>query len=443
MPKSSAAVAARPYTPYRYVLGVLFCSYVSAFIDRGLLSAAGAPIKHDLNLSDTQFGLLSGPAFVVLYCVCGIPLGWLADRSDRKTVIASGLFIWSVMTAACATTVSFGGFFTARAGVGLGEACLVPAGVALLGGVAPRNQMARSIAIFLMGATAGNAISLLVAGRILQHLGSSLPLIPGVGQISPWRALFLLAALPGIALAFLITRIREPDRASPAVRPLIALRTARRLVYGNRAAYGPVTIATACILVLSQTQAAWMPLFYTRAFHLSAASAAWTVGLLFLVSAPAGQWMGGLLIDRLRTLGMSAAPLFVQAGCAILCIPAAAIFCTSRRMGLSETAYMVFNFLVFAATPAGLTAWQALTPERSRGLVVALLSAAVTLLGVGAGPVLVGALTDHLFQDESSLGLSLLMVIVGAGITAACTALFGSRAFGHSAASARSGDRLI
>jgi len=432
MSKSSSAVLARPGTAYRYVLGLLFCSYVSAFIDRGLVSAAGAPIKHDLNLSDTEFGLLSGPAFVVLYCVCGIPLGWLADRSGRKTVIASGLLIWSVMTAVCAATASFGGFFIARVGVGLGEACLVPAGVALLGSVAPRNQMARSIAIFIMGATAGNAISLLAAGQILEHLGSSIPLIPGFGQISPWRALFLLAALPGIALAFLVMRIHEPDRAAPAVRPLIALRTALGLVYGNRAAYGPVTVATACIIVLSQTQAAWMPLFYMRAFHLSAASAAWTVGLLFLVSAPAGQWLGGLLIDRLRTLGISAAPLFVQAGCAILCIPTAVIFCTSRRIGLSETAYMVFNLLVFAATPAGLTAWQALTPERSQGLVVALLIAAVTLIGVGIGPVLVGALTDHLFEDESSLGLSLLMVIVGAGIIGVCTALVGSRAFAHS-----------
>src|ERR1700727_1320689 len=116
-----AITVGRLFTPYRSILALLFCSYVAAFIDRGLVSVAGAPIKHDLGLSDIQFGLLNGTAFVALYCVCGIPLGWLADRTDRRAVIAIGLLFWSAMTAACAIDDSLGGFFLARAGVGLGE----------------------------------------------------------------------------------------------------------------------------------------------------------------------------------------------------------------------------------------------------------------------------------------------------------------------------------
>src|SRR5580704_14558805 len=102
--------------PNRSILSLLFCSYVAAFIDRGLVSVAAAPMKHDLGLSDTQFGLLNGTAFVALYCVCGMPLGWLADRTDRRAAIAFGLLVWSAMTAVCAMTVSFGGFFVARVG---------------------------------------------------------------------------------------------------------------------------------------------------------------------------------------------------------------------------------------------------------------------------------------------------------------------------------------
>src|SRR6202453_5391148 len=137
----------RLFTPYRSILALLFCSYVAAFIDRGLVSVAGGPIKHDLGLSNTQFGLLNGTAFVALYCVCGIPLGWLADRTERRAVIALGLLVWSAMTAACAMTSSFEGFFLARVGVGLGEACLVAAAISLLRSVTPRRKIARALAI--------------------------------------------------------------------------------------------------------------------------------------------------------------------------------------------------------------------------------------------------------------------------------------------------------
>jgi MFS family permease len=436
-----SALFGRLFASYRSILALLFCSYVAAFIDRGLVSVAGAPIKHDLGLSDTRFGLLNGTAFVALYCLCGIPLGWLADRIDRRTVIALGLLIWSVMTAACAMADSFGEFFLARLGVGVGEACLVPAGISLLGSVTPRRHMARAVAIFLMGAAVGNVFALLAGGRILDRIGPTT--IPGFGLIAPWRALFLLAAVPGLALAALVMGIREPARARSYARPWSALRTASALLFDKRRAYVPLTIATACIITLSQTQAAWVPLLYTRAFGLAPGEAAQIVGLMFLLSAPAGQWLGGLLIDHLRARGIAAAPHILQAGCSILCLPAAVLFCTAKRLGVSEAGYAVFNLLVFAATPAGLTAWQQLTPERSRGLIVALLIAVVTLIGVGVGPVVVGALTDRLFGDEHALGASLLCVIVAAGVGGFFAALSGRRAFAQSLTAAPSGTNLI
>ena len=398
-----------------------------AFVDRGLVSVAGTPIKHDLGLTDTQFGLLSGTAFVALYCVCGIPLGWLADRTDRRAVIAFGLLIWSAMTAACAMTGSFGAFFLARVGVGLGEACLVPAAISLLGSVTPRRQMAQAVAIFLMGAAVGNVFALLAGGRILERIGPTT--IPGLGQIAPWRALFVLAAVPGFALAALVMGIREPTRGAPFVRPWCALKSASALLRDHRAAYLPLTMATACIITLSQTQAAWVPLFYTRAFGLAPGEAAQTVGLMFLLSAPTGQWLGGLLIDHLRLRGIGAAPHFLQAACSILCIPPAVAFCTAKQLGVSEAGYTLFNLLVFAATPAGMTGWQLLTPERSQGLIVALLIAVVTLIGVGVGPVVVGALADRLLGHEQALGTALLSVIVAAGIGGFIAALSGRRAF--------------
>jgi MFS family permease len=246
-----------------------------------------------------------------------------------------------------------------------------------------------------------------------------------------------------MVLAVLVARIREPARISCVVSPWSALKTAASLLYANRSAYVPVTISTACVIVLSQTQAAWVPLFYARVFHLEPGEAAMIVGLIFLVTAPAGQWLGGLLVDHLRARGIAAAPHFVQAACAMACIPAAAIFCTSTHIGASEAAYTVFNLLVFAATPSGLTAWQLLTPQRSRGLIIAFLVAFVTLVGVGAGPVVVGALTDRLFVDEAGLGAALLLVIVVAGVAGCLAALYGRRAFNRSVAGARHAADLV
>ena len=432
MPRQNqwAAPAVRSAS-HRYIAGLLLCGYAVAFTDRGLVGVASAPITHDLALSDTQYGLLNGPAFVALFCLCAVPLGWLADRIQRGKLIAAGMLFWSLMTAGCALGHSFAAILLTRVGVGLGEACLLPAGVSLLVSVTPPQYLARSIAVFLVGATLGNAIALLAGGEILTAIGTNLHSLAGFGPTTPWRVLFLLASVPGIILAPLFATLREPPRShtSGLGRPLESLRDALSLLGEKRAAYGFLTASTACIVLLAQTQAAWVPLFYVRAFGLTPGESAMTVGLLFLVSAPAGQWLGGVLIDHLHSRGSAAAPHIAQAACSILCIPAAWVFCTASQIGCSEAAYATFNLLVFAATPAGLTGWQALTPERSRGLVIALLVATVTLIGVGLGPVIVGFLNDRVLKDEGALGVSLLVVDLGAALAAITAAVPGALAF--------------
>lgn len=153
------------------------------------------------------------------------------------------------------------------------------------------------------------------------------------------------------------------------------------------------------------------------------------IGLIFLASAPAGQWLGGKLIDRLRGQGIIHAPHLVLAGCATLCMLPAAIFCMAAQQWVSAAAYAVFNFLVFFATPAGLTGWQCLTPQRFRGVLIALLVSVVTLVGVGLGPYLVGTLTEHVFRSEQVLGQALLLIIAGAGTLGVALALAGRRPF--------------
>jgi MFS family permease len=414
------------------IVAALCASYAVAFVDRALVGVAGAPIKSSLALSDSQFGLVHGTAFVALYCLCGIPMGWMADRLDRRLMIAAGLLFWSAMTAFCGMAGSFAAFFVFRVGVGLGEAVLVPAGMSLLSSAVTREKMARSVAIFLMGATIGNAIALLGGGFLLNRLGPLDLGISLVGHLAPWQMLFLIASVPGVVLALLVARIREPRRTNTVgggagFRQSVsaALLHIRRF----KGAYGFLTAATACSIILSQAQAAWVPLLYVRKFGFSPGDSAIAVGIMFLISAPAGQWTGGVLIDRLLVRGIAAPSNVVLAVCALMAMPAAFLFCLSDQIWISRSAYVVFNYLVFAATPAGLTGWQLLTPERNSGMTIAILVSIVTLIGVGLGPAVVGWLNDYVFRDEAALGKSLFLVILISGVACCGVALAGRRAY--------------
>jgi MFS family permease len=405
---------------------MLSCAYAVAFLDRSLLAAAGAPIKHDLNLTDTQFGVLSGTAFAVLYCLCGIPLGWLADRVDRRRMIAVGLLFWSCMTACCGLAGSFTGFLLARIGLGLAEASLIPAGMSLLASQMPMATMGRATAIFLIGAAVGNAAAHFAGGFFLillaGHATISLPLL---GALEPWRLLFIVACLPGLLTAGLFLTIREPFRVTRPISPLRQLHHALTHLYRRRAAYGYLTAATACSVTLTQAQAAWLPLYYVRSFGLSPGASALSVGLMFILSAPTGQWAGGLLSDKLQKQGAIAAPSTVLALCAVSSIIPTVIFCNARSLYLSEAAYLLFNFIVSAATPSGLTGWQMLTPERDKGMVIAILVSVVTLIGVGLGPPMVGILTEFVFHDDRQLGLAMLTLFTVAAIAGATFAWTG------------------
>ncbi len=386
-----------------YLTLVLSGCYTVAFIDRALVGVAGVAIQHDLRLSDFNFGLLHGTAFVLLFCAAGIPLGWLADRFDARVLIAAALLFWTAMTALCGLAPTLLVFFLGRVGVGLGEAALVPAGMSLLGGSVPRQQLARAVAIFLLGAALGNAIALFAGGSLLGFFGAA-----PVFALAPWRTLFLLACPPGLLMAALILSIPRPARQGREGD--WTLRSAVAAIREKAAAYGYLTVATACNVLLAQAQAAWLPIFYSRHFGLAPARAASLIGLLFLLSAPLGQWLGGSLIDSLQKRGAAAPANTLLMLCMALALPLVIVFTTANSLAVSEVGYGLFNLVVSAAAPAGLTGWQLLTSPSRRGVTIGLLVALVTFVGVGIGPAAIGFLTDHLFGDERKIGLSLCLV---------------------------------
>jgi predicted MFS family arabinose efflux permease len=181
----------------RYALTVLFAINLMNFFDRNLLGAVGEQIRREWNLGDTALGALS-TAFTLLYAAVGVPLGRLADHATRKHILALGVFIWSVLTAASGLARNFWELFVVRLGVGVGEASCAPAAMSLIGDFYRTEHRARATAVFMLGLPLGNGLSFLLGGYVAQHWG--------------WRSALFLAACPGALCSLAALFMREPAR---------------------------------------------------------------------------------------------------------------------------------------------------------------------------------------------------------------------------------------
>ena len=191
-----------------YMVILLTVAYVFSFVDRYVLGLLIEPIKADLNLTDTQIGLLLGPAFAIFYATMGLPLGWLADRKRRTAIVAAGVFVWSIATAASGLAKSFAHMFAARMAVGIGEATLSPCAMSMISDSFPKERRGRPIAFYTMALSLGAALASLLSASVLvwakRSDGLSLPILGPVAALAihlrrrritrarPWSFVFVL-----------------------------------------------------------------------------------------------------------------------------------------------------------------------------------------------------------------------------------------------------------
>ena len=178
-------------------LAILFAINLLNFFDRNLFGALAEPIKKEWSLSDARVGWLAF-AFIVLYALAGLPLGRLSDRGKRPRILAIGVAVWSLFTAASGIAWSYAALFAARLGVGIGEASCAPASNSLIGDYYPAIKRARVLAIFMLGLPLGNFLSSYFGGHVAAAYG--------------WRMACYIACLPGLLLALLALLIAEPAR---------------------------------------------------------------------------------------------------------------------------------------------------------------------------------------------------------------------------------------
>jgi MFS family permease len=396
-----------------YAISVLLLAFVFSFIDRSIIALLVEPIKQDLGITDFGIGLLQGLAFAIFYTLVGIPIARLADRRSRRGIITAGIFLWSLMTAACGLTKSFLGLFLVRVGVGVGEAALSPSAYSMISDLFPKQKLGRALAVYQGGAFLGAGIAFLAGGMVIQLLSAAGNVeLPLIGLVKPWQMTFFVVGLPGILVGFLMLTITEPARRGklaghsdgiPFRQVVGYVKTRARLFVSLFAGF-------ALLAVPITTFMTWVPAYMNRVHAYTRAEAGFTLGLILLIFSPAGVYFGGWLIDQLQKRGYADATFRVGLIAAALLLPLSYFATTMTDSAITVALLCPFVFcasIPIAAAPATL---QLLAPNQMRAQLSAAWLLALNLISTTVGPTLVGFLSEFIFQDEMAVGLAIALV---------------------------------
>jgi MFS family permease len=369
----------------QYALFVLFGINLMNFYDRQIPAAVTELLRLEWQLNDTQLGVLA-TAFTLIYAVAGVPLGRLADRGARTKVLAYGVTFWSALTAASGLAINYGTMFAARLGVGIGEASCSPAANSLIGDLYPAQRRARAISVFMLGLPIGIFLSNLISGSLAQAYG--------------WRVPFFIAVIPGIFLAFLALRIREPKRGAAEI-----YQTAPAAAAPIESPYRSVlSIPTMWWIILSgalhnfnaYAVNAFMPAFLGRYHGMSLQQAntisAFVLGAVGVVGLLAGGWAADWMRSK-RANGrmlLSALSLAVSTPCVYLALsqPKGSMLPFIILMGIGWMLIYVYYVTVYPAI-------QDVVAPGLRGTAMALYFFAMYVLGGSFGTTILGKLSDH------------------------------------------------
>ena len=416
-----------------YAVAVLTLANVSGFVDRQILSLLVEPIKRDLAITDTQVSLLAGLGFVLFYSVLGLPIGRWVDRGVRPRIVAIGVAVWSLMTAATGVARTFGQLFVARIGVGVGEATLGPAAVSIIADQFPRKLLGTAMSTYMVGTFAGSgvayALGAYVVGRVDTPGFITLPL---VGAIHPWQTVFFWVGLPGLLIALLSLTMHEP-------RTAVAASTARAsagadATFGEVMAYvrrnartvGAISFGFAASASVNYAIGFWLATFLMRTHGWTVQQAGTLQGILTFTIGPIGVMAGGRLNDFWARKGHVDAPLRVGILGALSMLLFAGLYPVVPNATLVAVLLVPVN--VFAAMPWGAAnaAIAEAMPPRMRGQGSAVYQLVVNLVSGALGPTAVALLTDKVFADPMSLRWSLALTTV-MGMTIAATLLTWAR----------------
>ncbi|MBM3882833.1 MAG: MFS transporter [Verrucomicrobia bacterium] len=432
------AEAAYPRPTYAwYVVGVLTLAYMFSFLDRQIIVFMVDPLKRDFGLTNAQIGLLHGTSFALFYTLFGLPVGRWADTHSRRGLIAVGFVLWSLMTAASGLAQKFWHLLLCRVGVGVGEATLSPAAYSLIADYFPPQRRATAIGVYSFGVYLGSGLSLVCLGLLMGFLGSAeSPVLPLVGAVRPWQALFLIVGLPGVLCALLLATVREVPRGgvrNPAsgVAGVHAMTLGEvfTFLWTHRGTFLSLFLGMACLTFAGYANSTWVIKLFAIRHGWSGADAGVVVGLIVALGGAVGAVGGGRLADFWRSRGRADANLRVALLGAVA-MTIAGVCYPLAGSGAWAAAWLTPMVIGFSA-PFGVVAAaiQQLAPGPMRAQASALFLFVVNLLGMGLGPLATGWLTDWLSPDGKSLHLALATALTAGSLAAVGFFAFGFKPY--------------
>lgn len=366
-----------------YVLVVLTLVYALSIADRFVMSTLIEPIKAALDLSDSRIAFLTGTSLALFYVTAGIPLAALADRANRRTMVALALGAWSFMTACSGIAQNFSQLMLARIGVGIGEAGGTPPSTSLVSDYFPWRQRAFAMTVYGMGASFGSM------------LGSS------AGYVSDawgWRMAFLMLGVPGIAFSILIAiTVREPQRGrldeSPPPAQAGFLDTLRFIRHQPALlhALSGATVFTLWAWGLMW----WTPSYLVRSHHMSLGDAGGALSLMHGFGGTAVMLLAMGVLGKLARRDARSVPWFVAAVIFIATVPSIIAYVAASAVVTIQMLW-VFIPLSYAAFGPTFALLQNLVPASMRAQTVAIMLFTSNIANLVIAPQVVGFASDSL-----------------------------------------------
>lgn len=386
--KHAAIQKAYQKPSYRYlVLGILTTVYISNFVDRQVINVLAQPIIDDLNISDGQFGMLSGLAFAFIYTTLAVPIARWADISNRRNIVAASVAIWSVMTALCGAAQSFAQLFLARFGVGLGEAGGSPPSHSIVSDIFPAEQRATALSIYSLGVYGGILVGTVGGAYLVQYFD--------------WRTAFIVVGMPGILLALVVRFVvKEPPRGMAEARKDVAPPGFFKVMgfLWERKSFRHLSFACALHAFVTYGMGNFMPLFLGRVHGMPILDVGWYYGMIAGAGGLAGTFFGGWVTDRMKKrTGDSTWHIWIPFISTVVAVPLA----LNTFLLMPDGYVAVYSYLlpVFAGgwylAPC-IAATHFLVGIRMRAMASAILLFMLNLIGLGLGPMMTGFMSDWL-----------------------------------------------
>ncbi|MGB0929995.1 MAG: spinster family MFS transporter [Chitinophagales bacterium] len=395
-----------------YVLIVLTLVYMFNFIDRQVIVILQESIKADLELSDTQLGLMTGLAFAALYVVIGIPIARLADRSNRKNILTFSLLFWSSMTVLSGRAMNFFQLLLARIGVGVGEAGCTPPAHSIISDYFPPQKRATAISIYTTGIYLGILMGFVVGGLLAKNYG--------------WRIALYVLGIAGMLFSLVVYfTVKEPikgqqDHENEAQQKDISLKEGLRILMANQT-FRYLSLAMGFQAFYSYGLNNFLPAFLQRVHQMELIDISIILGLAIGLGGGLGAFFSGILADRLRHKSLRWYLWIPMLSCFVNIFPSL-LFFFSNESSVVITAIFFVGFLSPMYIAPSIAVSLSLVNAKMRAFTSAIVIFVLNFIGLGFGPLIVGVISDALIPQYGDLSLrwafcvTLIPVLISVGL---------------------------